>query len=70
MFREPSLWERTKWAWITSLLIIAVLSLITIYLQRSRKQLTLAKEKQMQLSGHADQRRGEGTKPGGIRTPR
>jgi signal transduction histidine kinase len=51
MFREPGLWERTKWAWITSLLIIAVLSLITIYLQRSRKQLTLAKEKQMQLSG-------------------
>ena len=51
MFREPSLWERTKGTWITSLLIIAVLSLITIYLQRSRKQLTLAKEKQMQLSG-------------------
>ena len=51
MFREASLWERTKWIWITSLLIIAVLSSITIYLQRSRKQLTLAKEKQMQLSG-------------------
>jgi signal transduction histidine kinase len=48
---EASLWERTKWIWITSLLIIAVLSSITIYLQRSRKQLTLAKEKQMQLSG-------------------
>jgi signal transduction histidine kinase len=51
VFREASLWERTKWIWITSLLIIAVLSSITIYLQRSRKQLTLAKEKQMQLSG-------------------
>jgi signal transduction histidine kinase/ABC-type uncharacterized transport system substrate-binding protein len=51
MFREASLWERTKWIWITSLLIIAVLSSITIYLQRSRKQLTLAKEKQMKLSG-------------------
>lgn len=51
MFREPSLWDRAKWIWITSLLIIAVLSSITIYLQRSRKQLTLAKEKQMQLSG-------------------
>ena len=51
MFREPGLWERTKWAWITSLLIIAALSSITFYLQSSRKQLTLAKEKQMQLSG-------------------
>jgi signal transduction histidine kinase len=51
MFREPSLWERAKWIWITSLLIIAVLCSITIYLQHSRKQLTLAKEKQMQLSG-------------------
>jgi len=51
MFREPSLWDRAKWIWITSLLIIAVLSSITIYLQHSRKQLTLAKEKQMQLSG-------------------
>jgi ABC-type uncharacterized transport system substrate-binding protein len=51
MFREASLWERTKWIWITSLLIIAVLSSITVYLQRSRKQLTLAKEEQMQLSG-------------------
>jgi signal transduction histidine kinase len=51
MFREPSLWEHTKWIWITSLLTIAVLSSITIYLQHSRKQLTLAKEKQMQLSG-------------------
>ncbi len=51
MFRERGLWERTKWAWITSLLIIAALSSITFYLQSSRKQLTLAKEKQMQLSG-------------------
>jgi signal transduction histidine kinase/ABC-type uncharacterized transport system substrate-binding protein len=51
MFREPSLWDRAKWIWITSLLTIAVLSSITIYLQHSRKQLTLAKEKQMQLSG-------------------
>ena len=51
MFREPSLWERAKWIWITSLLIIAVLSVITVYLLHNRKQLTLAKEKQMQLSG-------------------
>jgi signal transduction histidine kinase/ABC-type uncharacterized transport system substrate-binding protein len=51
MFREPGLWERTKWAWITSLVIIAVLSVIAIYLQYSRKQLKRAKDKQMQLSG-------------------
>jgi len=51
MFREPSVWERTRWIWITSLLIIAVLSVIAIYLQYSRKQLEAAKERQMQLSG-------------------
>jgi len=51
MFREPSLWERTRWMWITSLTIVVILSAIVIYLQRSRKQLKLAKEKQMQLSG-------------------
>jgi signal transduction histidine kinase len=51
MFREPSVWERTRWIWITSLLIIAVLSVIAIYLQYSRKQLEVAKERQMQLSG-------------------
>lgn len=51
MFREPSVWERTRWIWITSLLIIAVLSGIAIYLQYSRKQLEVAKERQMLLSG-------------------
>jgi signal transduction histidine kinase/ABC-type uncharacterized transport system substrate-binding protein len=51
MFREPSVWERTRSIWITSLLIIAVLSVIAIYLQYSRKQLEVAKERQMQLSG-------------------
>ena len=51
MFREPGLWQRTKWTWMISLLIIAVLSSIAIYLQRSRKQLALAQEKQVQLSG-------------------
>jgi signal transduction histidine kinase/ABC-type uncharacterized transport system substrate-binding protein len=51
MFREPSLWERAKWIWIASLLIIAALSAVVIYLQYGRKQLKLAKERQMQLSG-------------------
>ena len=51
MFQEASLWERTKWTWITSLLIIAVLSAVVVYLQYGRKQLKLAKEEQMHLSG-------------------
>jgi signal transduction histidine kinase/ABC-type uncharacterized transport system substrate-binding protein len=51
MLREPSLWERTRWMWIISLPIVVVLSAIAIYLQYSRKQLQLAKGKQMQLSG-------------------
>jgi signal transduction histidine kinase len=51
MFREASLWERTKWTWITSLLIIAVLSAVVVYLEYGRKQLKVAKEKQMHLSG-------------------
>jgi signal transduction histidine kinase len=45
------LWERTKWIWITSLLIIAVLSAVVVYVQYGRKQLKLVKASQMQLSG-------------------
>jgi signal transduction histidine kinase len=51
VFRAPSLWERTKWIWITSLVIIAGLIAIAGYLQYSRKELTMAKDRQMQLSG-------------------
>ena len=51
LFREPSLWERSKWIWITSLLIIAGLIAIAGYLMYSRKQLTVARNRQMQLSG-------------------
>ena len=51
MFREPSVWERTKWIWMTSLLIITVLSAITTYLLSNRRQLKLATDRQMQLSG-------------------
>ena len=51
MFREPSLWDRNKWVGMTSLLIIAALSAIGVYLQHSRKQLGLARDRQMQLSG-------------------
>jgi signal transduction histidine kinase/ABC-type uncharacterized transport system substrate-binding protein len=51
MFREPSLWRRTRWMWLTALPIVVVLSAIVIYLQYSRKQLKVAKDRQMQLSG-------------------
>lgn len=51
LFREPSLWERTKWAWTTAFLIILGLSALAAYLQYSRKQLKFARERQRQLSG-------------------
>ena len=51
VFREPSLWERTKWMWIGSLMIILSLSALTIYLLWSRKQLKLARSAQLELSG-------------------
>jgi signal transduction histidine kinase len=44
VFREVSLWERTKWIWIASLLVITALSVIAAYLK-------LARDSQMQLSG-------------------
>ena len=50
LFREPSLWTRTKWTWVTVLGIILGLSALAVTLQYSRKQLKLAKERQMQLS--------------------
>jgi signal transduction histidine kinase len=50
LFREPSLWARTKWTWVTVLGIILGLSVLAVILQYSRKQLKLAKERQMQLS--------------------
>jgi signal transduction histidine kinase len=58
LFREPSLWERSKWIWITTLLIVLTLSALAAYLQYSQKQLKLAKEKERHLSGqmiHAEE---------------
>src|SRR5580704_11740797 len=49
--REASLWERSKWSWVTALLIILTLSALAAYLQYSQKQLKLAKEKERHLSG-------------------
>jgi signal transduction histidine kinase len=51
MFREPSLWQRTKWTWATVLAIIFGLSVLAGYLQHSRTQLKVARNRQMQLSG-------------------
>jgi len=51
MFREPSLWERTKWIWVICTLVMLVLSGIAIYLLYSRKQLRLSRDRQTELSG-------------------
>jgi signal transduction histidine kinase len=51
LFRDPSLWDRTKWAWVASIIIILGLSALIVYLQFSRKELELAKEKERHLSG-------------------
>jgi len=50
-FREPSLWQRTKWTWATVLAIIFGLSALAGYLQHSRTLLKGARNRQMQLSG-------------------
>jgi signal transduction histidine kinase len=51
LFRKPSPWDRTKWFWLTFLPIILSLSIITTYLLVSRKQIKLAKDAQLHLSG-------------------
>jgi signal transduction histidine kinase len=51
LFREPSLWERTKWMWATVLLVIFGLAGLIAYLQHSRRKLVLAQERQRKLSG-------------------
>jgi signal transduction histidine kinase/ABC-type uncharacterized transport system substrate-binding protein len=51
MFRELSLWERTKRIWISGLLIILSLSTFAAYLLFSRRQLKQARDAQLQLSG-------------------
>jgi signal transduction histidine kinase len=51
VFRELSIWERTKRIWIGGLLIILFLSGLAAYLHFSRKQLKQARDAQLQLSG-------------------
>jgi len=51
LFREVSVWERTKQIWISGLLLILLLSALAAYLHFSRKQLKQARDAQLQLSG-------------------
>jgi signal transduction histidine kinase/ABC-type uncharacterized transport system substrate-binding protein len=51
LFREVSVWERTKWTWATMLAIILGLSALAAYLLHSRKQLELVRHREMKLSG-------------------
>jgi signal transduction histidine kinase/ABC-type uncharacterized transport system substrate-binding protein len=51
IFKEISVWERTRWIWISALLIIFCLSALAAYLQFSRKQLKQARDAQLELSG-------------------
>jgi len=51
IFRELSVWERTKWIWISALVIILSLTALAAYLQFSRRQLKQARDAQLQLSG-------------------
>ena len=51
LFRKPSAWERTKVVWLTALPIIVGLSILAAYLHFSRKQIKLAKDAQLHLSG-------------------
>jgi signal transduction histidine kinase len=52
LFREISVWQRTKGIWASVLLIILGLSLLAIYLHRSRAELKKARDAQVQLSAH------------------
>lgn len=47
IFRELSVWERTKRIWASGLLIILALSLLAIYLQHSRVELKKSRDAQV-----------------------
>jgi signal transduction histidine kinase len=51
IFRELSIWERTKRIWISGLVVIFILSVLAVYLQFSRRQLKQARDAQLELSG-------------------
>jgi signal transduction histidine kinase len=51
LFRGPSAWERTKSFWLTGVPIILFLCILASYLHFSRKQIRLAKDARLHLSG-------------------
>jgi signal transduction histidine kinase len=51
LYRERTLWERAKWAFIAGLLVILILASLIGYLLSKLKQLRLAREAQSRLSG-------------------
>ena len=46
LFRPPPLWRRTKWIWVTALLVLLCLGILALYVR-----LKLAKNRQLRLSG-------------------
>lgn len=51
LYREPDLWERSKWVLLTSAPVILALGLLIAYLLYKQKQLTQARSEQTRLSG-------------------
>ena len=51
LFRQPTFWEQYRRTLLIGLLVLASLSLLTIYLLFNQKQLKLARNEQMRLSG-------------------
>ncbi|HSY99033.1 MAG TPA: ATP-binding protein [Terriglobales bacterium] len=51
LFRSPSFWQRTKWMWVAASLATLFLGLCGFYLRFSWRQLKLAKDRQLGLSG-------------------
>ena len=51
LYREPTLWERAKWTLLAGLGAILILASLTLYLLFKQKQLRLAREAQVRLSG-------------------
>ena len=51
LFQEPSLWQRAKWIIIISVLVLLALTSLTAYLLFNRRQLRMARDEQIRLSG-------------------
>lgn len=51
LFQEPTVWQRTKWIVLSSVLVVLALVSLTVYLLFSRRQLRLARDEQIRLSG-------------------